>query len=92
MEHLKALAAEIRTADDVKIYSGAKCRLLTAHEQDLIADSIKEPTAAPLGYVLVDLARINHLISRIKDLADAGSRDAKSLAVDAALLLEANRG
>lgn len=50
------------------------------------------PEAVPLGYVLVELDRLNYFTSRLKALADAGSRDAKSLADDAALLLEARRG
>lgn len=51
-----------------------------------------EAEPAPLGYVLVELDRVNNLTSRIKALAEAGSADAKSLAADAALLLEARRG
>lgn len=47
---------------------------------------------APLGYVLVELDAINNLCGRLKALMDAGSADAKSLAADAALLLEARRG
>ncbi len=43
----------------------------------------------PLGYVLVELDRINHLIARLKALVDAGSADARSIASDAALLLGA---
>lgn len=46
----------------------------------------------PLGYVLIELDRVNNLTARIKALAEAGSADAKSLAADVALLLEARRG
>lgn len=45
-----------------------------------------------IGYALVEIATINNLTTRLKALADAGSADAKSLAADAALLLEARRG
>lgn len=51
-----------------------------------------DPEHAPLGYVLVELDAINNLCGRLKALIDAGSADAKSLAADAALLLEARRG
>lgn len=59
---------------------------------DHVCQRRSAPQAAPLGYVLVELDRINHLTTRLKDLALAGSADAKSLAADAALLLEARRG
>lgn len=50
------------------------------------------PPTAPLGYVLVELDRLNALTERLKALVEAGSADAQSLALDAALLLEARHG
>lgn len=47
---------------------------------------------APFGYVMVELDALYALSERIRLLVAAGSADAKSLAADAALLLEARRG
>ena len=58
----------------------------TIHMQGLALSIDK--SAPPLGYVLVELDRINTLTERVKALALAGSADAKSLAADAALLLD----
>lgn len=44
----------------------------------------------PFGYVLVEISRINNLTEGIRRLVVAGSIDARSMAADAALLLEAN--
>jgi hypothetical protein len=52
----------------------------------------RKPMPPPLGYVLVELDRLNAFTERLKALVEAGSIDAQSLAADAAALLEVSRG
>lgn len=61
-------------------------------EIDMLRAALSATSTVPLGYVLVELDAINNLCGRVKALVEAGSADAKSLAADAALLLEARRG